>query len=56
MELLALTSTKMENDAPEVKERWTPRHKSVLQMLEEEARAAGRAGEADLYRDVAAGL
>lgn len=50
MELLALLSARIEDATPERREAFLPRHRAVLVRLEEEARAAGRDGEADLFK------
>lgn len=50
MELLALLSARLEDAPPERRAELLPRHREVLERLEHEARAAGRDGEADLFR------
>ena len=50
MELLALLSARLEDAPAERREELLPRHRAVLERLEQEARAAGRDGEADLFR------
>jgi tetratricopeptide (TPR) repeat protein len=50
MDLLALLSARLEDAPPERREQLLPRHRAVLERLEHEARAAGRDGEADLFR------
>lgn len=50
LELLALLSARLEDATPERREAFLPRHREVLVRLEEEARAAGRDGEADLFK------
>jgi cellulose synthase operon protein C len=50
MELLALLSARLEDAPPERREELLPRHREVLERLETEARAAGREGEADLFK------
>ena len=50
MELLALLSARLEDAPAERREELLPRHRAVLERLELEARAAGRDGEADLFR------
>jgi len=50
MELLALLSARLEDAPAERRDELLPRHRAVLERLEEEARAAGRDGEADLFR------
>jgi tetratricopeptide (TPR) repeat protein len=50
MDLLALLSARLEDAPPERRDELLPRHRAVLERLEEEARAAGRDGEADLFR------
>jgi hypothetical protein len=57
MDLLALLSARLEDAPPDRRAELLPRHRDVLQKLEAEARAAGREGEADLFkmaRDAAA--
>lgn len=50
MDLLALLSARLE-DAPEGRrELLLPRHRTVLETLEREARSAGRDAEADLFK------
>jgi hypothetical protein len=50
MELLALLSARLEDAPPERRAELLPRHREVLERLEVEARAAGRDGEADLFK------
>lgn len=50
MELLALLSARLEDAPAERREELLPRHRAVLERLEAEAKAAGRPGEADLFR------
>jgi hypothetical protein len=50
MDLLALLSARLEDAPPGRREELLPRHRAVLERLEIEARAAGRDGEADLFR------
>jgi hypothetical protein len=50
MDLLALLSARLEDAPPERRNELLPRHRAVLERLEQEARAAGRDGEADLFR------
>jgi cellulose synthase operon protein C len=50
MELLALLSARLEDAPPERRDELLPRHREVLERLETEARAAGRDGEADLFK------
>ncbi len=50
MELLALLSARLEDAPPERREQLLPRHREVLQQLENEARAEGREMEADLFK------
>jgi cellulose synthase operon protein C len=50
MELLALLSARLEDAPADRREELLPRHREVLDRLETEARAAGRDGEADLFR------
>ena len=50
MELLALLSARLEDAPPERREELLPRHHAALERLEQEARAAGRDGEADLFK------
>lgn len=50
MELLALLSARLEDAPAERREELLPRHRAVLERLEQEARDAGRDGEADLFR------
>ncbi|MBX3232438.1 MAG: hypothetical protein KF837_34250 [Labilithrix sp.] len=50
MELLALLSARLEDAPPDRRAELLPRHHAVLERLELEARAAGRDGEADLFR------
>lgn len=50
MDLLALLSARLEDAPPERREELLPRHRAVLERLEAEARAAGRDGEAELFR------
>ncbi len=50
MELLALLSARLEDAPADRREELLPRHRDVLERLETEARAAGRDGEADLFR------
>lgn len=50
MELLALLSARLEDAPAERREELLPRHRAVLERLEMDARAAGRDGEADLFR------
>ncbi len=50
MELLALLSARLEDAPPERRAELLPRHRAVLERLEEEARAEGRDGEADLFK------
>jgi hypothetical protein len=56
LELLALLSARLEDAPPERRARLVPRQKDVLERLEREARAAGRAAEADLFRDARGAL
>ena len=50
MELLALLSARLEDAPPERREALLPKHRETLETLEREARAAGRAMEADLFQ------
>ena len=50
MELLALLSARLEDAPPDRRDELLPRHRAVLERLEQEARAAGRDGEAALFR------
>lgn len=50
MELLALLSARLEEAPPERRAELLPRHRQVLERLENESRAAGRDAEADLFR------
>lgn len=50
MELLALLSARLEDAPPDRRDELLPRHREVLERLEVDARAAGRDGEADLFR------
>ncbi|MDF2696410.1 MAG: domain protein putative component of TonB system, partial [Labilithrix sp.] len=50
MELLALLSARLEDAPPDRREALLPQHRAVLERLEQEARAAGRDAEADLFR------
>lgn len=50
MELLALLSARIEDAPAERRAELLPRHREVLENLEREARAAGRDGEADLFK------
>jgi hypothetical protein len=50
MELLALLSARLEDAPPDRRAELLPRHRAVLETLEAEARAAGRDGEADLFK------
>jgi hypothetical protein len=50
MELLALLSARLEEAPPERRAALLPAHRAVLEKLEDEARAAGRDEEADLFR------
>ncbi len=50
MDLLALLSARLEDAPPERRASLLPKHREVLARLEEEARAAGRDGEADLFK------
>jgi len=50
MELLALLSARLEDAPPDRREALLPKHREVLATLEAEARAAGRDGEADLFK------
>jgi cellulose synthase operon protein C len=52
MELLALLSARLEDAPPERRDELLPKHREVLGRLEDEARAAGRDGEADLFKMV----
>jgi tetratricopeptide (TPR) repeat protein len=56
LELLALLSARLEDAPAERRAALVPKQKSVLAKLEAEARAAGRAMEADLFRDAAKAL
>src|SRR5262249_17375683 len=51
LELFALLSARLEDAPPDRRARLVPRQRAVLERLESEARAAGRAAEADLFRD-----
>ena len=50
MELLALLSARLEDAPPDRREALLPKHREALTTLEKEARAAGRDGEADLFK------
>ena len=50
MELLALLSARIEDAPAERRAELLPRHREVLENLEREARAAGRDGEAELFK------
>lgn len=50
MELLALLSARLEDAPPDRRAELLPRHREVLLHLENEARGAGREGEADLFK------
>jgi tetratricopeptide (TPR) repeat protein len=50
MDLLALLSARLEDAPAERREALLPKHREVLETLEREARAAGREGEADLFK------
>lgn len=50
MELLALLSARLEDAPSGRREALLPKHRDVLSTLEREARAAGRHGEADLFK------
>jgi hypothetical protein len=50
MDLLALLSARLEDAPPDRREALLPRHREVLATLEQEARAAGREAEADLFK------
>ncbi|HSO33333.1 MAG TPA: hypothetical protein VLT33_12455 [Labilithrix sp.] len=50
MELLALLSARLEDAPADRREALLPKHREVLATLEREARAAGRDGEADLFK------
>lgn len=50
LELLALLSARLEDAPPDRRSELLPRHREVLARLEEEARAEGREGEADLFK------
>jgi hypothetical protein len=50
LDLLALLSARLEDAPAERRAELLPRHREVLERLEAEARAAGRDGEADLFR------
>lgn len=50
LDLLALLSARLEDAPPERRAELLPRHREVLEKLEADARAAGREGEAELFR------
>lgn len=50
MDLLALLSARLEDAPPERRAALLPKHHEVLATLENEARAAGRSAEADLFK------
>jgi hypothetical protein len=51
LELLALLSARLEDAAPARRAQLLPTQRAVLERLEQDARASGRAVEADLFRD-----
>jgi hypothetical protein len=55
-ELLALLSARLEDAPPERRSALVPKQREVLSRLEREAREAGRAIEASLFRDTLAML
>jgi hypothetical protein len=56
LELLALLSARLEDAPPERRAQLLPQQRAVLARLEVEAREAGRASEASLFRDALAAL
>jgi hypothetical protein len=56
LELLALLSARLEEAPAERRSALLPRQREVLARLEADARASGRAMEADLFRDAAKAL
>jgi cellulose synthase operon protein C len=50
MDLLALLSARLEDAPLDRREQLLPKHREVLALLEEEARANGRDAEADLFK------
>jgi cellulose synthase operon protein C len=50
MDLLALLSARLEDAPPDRRDQLLPKHREVLLLLEEEARADGREAEADLFK------
>lgn len=54
MDLLALLSARMEEGGEEVRRELSPRRRAVLEALAGEARAEGKASEAELYEMMAA--
>ncbi len=50
MELLALLSARLEDAPADRREALLPKHREVLLTLENESRAAGREGEAELFK------
>jgi hypothetical protein len=54
LDLLSLLSARMEEGGEEVRHELSPRRRAVLEALAEEARAEGRASEAELYEMMAA--
>lgn len=50
MDLLALLSARLEDAPPDRRDALLPKHREVLATLEQEARAAGREAEADLFK------
>jgi tetratricopeptide (TPR) repeat protein len=54
LDLLALLSARMEEGGEDVRRELAPRRRAVLEALAEEARAEGRASEAELYEMMAA--
>ena len=52
MDLLALLSARLEDAPADRRDELLPKHREVLTTLEHEARAAGREGEADLFKMV----